>query len=552
VTTSADTDRVPTPRALDRVLRAFPAVAPFRDHRGRTSYTAACPSHDAEDCLEDILTIAEGADGGVQLRCQAGCSADRVAGAVGLSLRDLAPRPGEARTQSSETSADEQPAQAPLLSDDALALMFTEAHRGTLRFTAELGHWHQWTGARWERDITLHVYDRIRQVCRAAVADCTKERVAGQVASAKTVAAVERLARADRAHAATVAEWDAHEWLLNTPGGVLDLRTGDLQPARPDLYLTKCTAVTPGGDAPTWRRFVDWATGGDTDLADFLQRVAGYALTGSTREHALFFLHGTGGNGKSTFLGTLTEILGDYAVTSPVDTFTASNGERHPTELAMLRGARLVQSQETEEGRRWAESKLKALTGGDPIAARFMRGDFFRFRPEFKLIIAGNHRPHLRSVDEAIRRRFHMVPFAQRISDARRDEELPEKLRREWPGILQWAVDGCQWWLEVGLRPPESVRAETEQYLEAEDSFAAWLEETCDVRSTYSATAADLFASWSAWAERAGEHPGSMKRFSQNLQNRGFAPFRSGHGNVRSFRGLTLQLPGLRRVNDVA
>ena len=212
--------------------------------------------------------------------------------------------------------------------------------------------------------------------------------------------------------------------------------------------------------------------------------MTGYCLTGSTREHALFFLHGSGANGKSVFLTTISGVLGEYATTAPIETFTASNQERHPTDLAMLRGARLVAVTETEEGRRWAEAKIKQLTGGDRISARFMRQDFFQFTPGFKFVIAGNHKPSLRSVDEAIRRRLHLVFFAVTIPEDERDPELAEKLKAEWPGILLWAIDGCHLWAEQGLDPPDSVRAATDAYLEAEDAVTTWIDDCCE-RGSY-------------------------------------------------------------------
>ena len=174
--------------------------------------------------------------------------------------------------------------------------------------------------------------------------------------------------------------------------------------------------------------------------------MCGYALTGITREHALFFLYGTGANGKSVFLNTVSGIMADYATTAPIETFIASRDERHPTDIAGLQGARLVTAFETEDGRRWAESKLKALTGGDRVAARFMRQDFFEFVPQFKLLIAGNHKPRLRAVDEAMRRRFNLVPFTVTIPEPERDKDLAEKLRDEWPGILRWMVERCLAW----------------------------------------------------------------------------------------------------------
>ena len=228
------------------------------------------------------------------------------------------------------------------------------------------------------------------------------KKLAPIIGSAKTVAAVERLASADRRIAATVDQWDTDSSLLNTPGGTIDLRTGDMRPHAPGDYITKITAAAPGGECPTWLEFLNRITGGDVELQAFLQRMAGYSLTGDTSEHALFFGYGTGANGKSVFVETLAGLLGDYHRMAPIETFTATIGDQHPTNLAGLRGARLVTAVETEEGRRWAESRIKQLTGGDKVAARFMRQDFFEFTPQFKLIIVGNHKPGLRSVDEAI------------------------------------------------------------------------------------------------------------------------------------------------------
>ena len=242
----------------------------------------------------------------------------------------------------------------------------------------------------------------------------------------------------------------------------------------------KITAVGPRGDCPRFLAFLNRITGGDAALVSYLQRVLGYALTGVTREHALFFAYGTGANGKSVLLSTVAGILGEYHRTAPIETFVASNGDRHPTDLAGLRGARLVTATETEEGRRWAEARIKQLTGGDTVSARFMRQDFFEYRPAFKLVIAGNHKPSLRSVDEAIRRRFHMIPFAVTIPADERDVELVEKLKAEWPGILAWLIEGCLEWQAEGLRPPQAVLEATDAYLSAEDAIAAWIDDRCE------------------------------------------------------------------------
>jgi putative DNA primase/helicase len=229
-----------------------------------------------------------------------------------------------------------------------------------------------------------------------------------------------------------------------------------------------------------------------------------------------------------------------------METFIVSHTDRHPTELAGLRGARLVTAVETEEGRRWAESRIKALTGGDTIAARFMRQDFFEFTPQFKLMIAGNHRPQIRNVDEAIRRRLHLIPFNVTIPPDERDECLSEKLREEWPGILSWAIEGAVEWGMMGLRPPEIVRAATDAYLDAEDALARWIEDCCNIGPTFVATTADLYRSYRDWCERTGEFVLGQKRFSQSLESRRFNRDQIGSKRLRGFRGINVQIEDSR------
>ena len=304
--------------------------------------------------------------------------------------------------------------------------------------------------------------------------------------------------------------------------------------------MTKLTAVGPDGECPTWIEFLDRVTGGNAELIGFLQRVAGYSLTGSTREHALFFAFGSGANGKSVFLNTLLGIMGDYAAVAPMDAFTASAGDRHPTDLAGLRGARLVTSQEIDEGEAWAEARIKALTGGDPISARFMRQDFFTYAPQFKLLIAGNHKPRLRNVDDAIRRRLNLIPFAVTIPPDERDPELFERLKAEWPGILRWMVQGCLNWQRDGLAHPSAVIEATGDYLEMEDTFTTWLDERCKRSPGNFESSADLFTNWKSFAGQAGEDPGNQKRFAERMKSRGFVATRRQSGTVRGFQDVEI------------
>jgi putative DNA primase/helicase len=444
---------------------------------------------------------------------------------------------GDGSTAGAENSGDESvPAQ---FTEDALALEFTIRFGADWSYVAAWGQWLTWSGAQWERETTLRAFDIARLVCRDSAAQCPKPSIKARLSSASTVAAVERLARADRRHAAASDKWDRDPWLLNAPGGVVDLRTGELLAHDRALAMTKMATASPNGDCPTWRQFLATVTAGDAELQAYLRRVIGYGLTGATTEHALFFLYGTGANGKSVFVNVVSTVLGDYATTAPIDMFMATTGERHPTDMAGLRGARLVTAIETEQGRRWAESKLKALTGGDRITARFMRQDFFEFTPQFKLVIAGNHKPAIRNVDEAMRRRLHLIPFTMTIPPSQRDQKLPEKLLAERDGILAWAVDGCRQWQRIGLKPPAAVAAATEEYFEAEDSLGRWLDEKCERGPNLTETSAALFAAWKVWAEANGEFIASVKWLSENLVSRGFQQHRD--HRARGFRGLRLR-----------
>ncbi len=405
-------------------------------------------------------------------------------------------------------------------SDDALALRFVDEHVDDLRYVDLSGKWLVWDGARWRRDDKKQFLTRSREMLRAVADETADAKIKKAVRANKTISAVVTLAKADQRIALVVDDLDRDPWLLNTPGGTVNLLTGERRDHWRSDHITRMTAATPGGECPRWRTFLKKITNDDADLEAFIQRMLGYALTGSTQEQCLFFLYGGGANGKSVLLSTVASVLGDYHTTAPIETFTEQDGSRHPTEIAGLQGARLVTSNETEEGRRWAETKVKQLTGGDRVKARFMRQDFFEFTPQFKLVIAGNHKPALRTVDEAIRRRFRLVPFSVTIPPEQRDKQLGEKLKEESGGILQWIIDGCVSWQRNGLQPPKAVLDATKEYLESEDAMGAWIRECCEIDPNAYTTSSRLFASWSEWANKAGEYVGSMKKFSQKLEGR--------------------------------
>jgi putative DNA primase/helicase len=336
---------------------------------------------------------------------------------------------------------------------------------------------------------------------------------------------------------------------MSMPAATTDLRTGLSRTPRPEDYNTKVTRAgglaLAGTPCSLWMNFLRRVCGGDEELVAFLQRWCGYCLTGITTEQVLVYLYGTGANGKSVFVSTVAGILGDYAAVAPMEMLLASKNERHPTELAKLMGVRLVTAHEVAGGRRWDEDKIKLLTGGDKLTARFMRQDFFEFTPKFKLMIFGNHKPTLRNVDEAIKRRFLLVPFTVTIPEAERDPDLVEKLKPEWPAILRWMINGCLEWQRLGhLGIPAKVRDASNEYFADQDSIGQWIEEalSCHDDRAFTRTA-DLFTAWREWCTLRNLTAGSVKGFSQALADRGLAKKRD---NVAKwgFKGVTFRHGG--------
>ncbi len=427
-------------------------------------------------------------------------------------------------------------------SEDSVAIAFCREYEGKLVFNHDAGSWLEWLGFRWQLDRTARAFHYTREVSRAA---SRRENTSVRMSMGRRAfaAGVEQFARTDPKFARTAMDFDGNPNLLGTPAGTVDLMTGDLRSADPTEGISRATAVGPSvdEDCPGWKRFLGEATGGDVELIRFLQQWSGYCLTGHTREHGLVFMWGPGGNGKSVFLNTVSSILGDYAVASAMETFEAARSSRHSTDLAMLNGARLVTASETEEGREWAEARIKHMTGGDPITARFMRQDNFTFVPQFKLTLVGNHKPAIRSLDDAIRRRFMIVPFTRAPSAP--DRELFDKLHHEYPGILRWMINGSLDWTQNGLIRPSQVAKETEAYFAEQDVFGHWLNESCDVamgNDARSATVEHLYRSWCQFAQAAGEKPGSAKAFHARMRQRGFEPHRN--AVARSFRFISLRV----------
>jgi P4 family phage/plasmid primase-like protien len=434
------------------------------------------------------------------------------------------PGPLDDEPTSPEAGANEPDADAsPMFSEDYLALSFAMQWAHLLRYVALLKRWWRWMGDVWNQDTTLETENRVRALCREAANTCAEDELAYKLVSEKTIAAVERLTRTDRRYAATIEQWDADIWLLNTPAGVFDPHTGRVRAHRKRDYMTKITRVAPQqGACPTFMKFLADifrrpvesddptadATEPDWEIIKFVRRYFGSALTGCMKDQKLLFCYGTGNNGKTTLLQTIFRVMGSYAVHAPIETFLESPSDRHLTEMARLRGARLVIASEIPLGRHWNESRIKDITGGEPVTANFMRRDHTTSIPQCKLAFGGNHKPGLRSNDIATKRRWQMLPFTTTIPRARVNDKLLEDLEKKDPQILQWLIEGCNDWMSNGLQTPERVVAATNAYLIDADAVSRWLVDCCELAGKGECTTTQaLFESWKTWVSRATNRP---------------------------------------------
>jgi putative DNA primase/helicase len=390
----------------------------------------------------------------------------------------------------------------------------------------------------WEVDEIGQTFRDAQEICKAAGGRTFE--------TLKKVKAVEELARNAPGVGVTTDIFDRSPYVLGTPAGHVDLHTGRPMAPDPSLYITMSTSVAPDESCaiPMWTAFLNQVTCGDAGVIRVLQQWCGYSLTGDTSEQKLAFVYGAGGNGKGVLMRTIADILGTYAHRAKPVTF--ATGERHPTEIAAMRGKRFVYCSETERGQTWAAGLIKDITGGDKLRARFMRQDEFEFQPEFKLIVSGNDEPQIESVDQAMRRRFFVIPFDRQFEGSNQDPHLGEKLRREWPGILWWMIQGCLDWQQHGLVLPERVRTATERYFERQDVFTQWLEEHAVRGVGLQELNTRVFQSWEKFAKACGEPPGTNKTFSATLNKvaglSGPHPTHIGGKSCRAYRGLRVVL----------
>jgi P4 family phage/plasmid primase-like protien len=423
--------------------------------------------------------------------------------------------------------------------------------RPDLKYVDAWGTWLSYAGGVWKREKTLFAFDLVGELCQEVIRrNQVTPAQASTLRKATTRKGIETIAKADRRLAGVTDQWDRHDWLLNTPAGVIDLKSGTIVDHRPDLYLTHQTSVAPEGDCPTFQQFLFDVCKGDTALVDYHQRLAGYCLTGLTYEQVLLFFYGGGRNGKGTLLDTYKFIMSGYYTAAASETFTASHNDRHKSELAVLMGSRLVTSSEIEQGKSWNDKRIKELTGQDTITANFMRCDPFTFVPNFKLIISSNNKPRFNNVDPAIRARMQLVPFLQDFEAlGTKDPHMRAKLQAEAGGVLSWMVEGCSAWQRHGLQPPAIVKDATKEYLDSEDLEALWLEDCCVREWNREELLSTLFTSWVGYAETRHGRTKRDRDLADRLEREGFSKRKTMNGVA--IQGLRLKTTSERPSTNI-
>lgn len=437
------------------------------------------------------------------------------------------------------------------LTDLGNAERLVQMHGHNLRYCHPWNRWFGWDRVRWREDDTGAVIrlakSTVRSIYREA-ADTDDDAVRKDLAkharaseARSRIDAMIDLASSETGIPVLPDELDTDHWLLNVQNGTVDLRTGELRGHQREDLITRVLPVEydPEASAPAFLSFLERIFAGNLELIAFVRRVAGYILTGDTSEQCIFIFHGTGANGKSTLIKILIDLLGEYASQTSTDTLLAKRNDTVPNDIAALRGARLVAATETEDGRRLAESLVKQLTGGDRIAARFMRAEWFEFVPTFKIIMATNHKPVIRGTDHAIWRRIRLVPFDVTIPDDQQDRRLPEKLQEELPGILAWAVQGCLEWQREGLGVPDVVVQATNEYRSDMDVLGGWINDRCVISPEMATPAKELYASYTSWCDENGEHAMAQQALGRRLKERGFEQVKTKH--ARMWQGLGLK-----------
>lgn len=395
--------------------------------------------------------------------------------------------------------------------EQSALLLFVQQNKDRLRYNHDIKRWFIWGEHYWREDRKQRVFASVLELCRGLA-------LTGQSRKIRFASSVELAARAAPELSTENKDWDADPWLLGTPGGMVDLVSGNLRPGLPADMISKIVAVAPAptADCPRWLKFLDEALDHKADNIRFLQRFFGYALTGSTREESLLFIAGKPGTGKGTATKTLVSILRDYARPVPSVMFTDTGWRALEYYRAQLLNTRLVLASEPEKGATWNDAFVNEMTGGDKITGRHPTGQPFDFEGTFKLVYQGEQVPDVKSIATGLRRRIKIVPFES--SPAEPDPNLKDALKAEWRGILRWMIDGCLEWQRIGLKAPEDVTNAVDDYFSMQDRMARWIDDCCERWPDARTKPSVLRTSFNGWADRNGEERLTFSGFHQALK----------------------------------
>ena len=403
-----------------------------------------------------------------------------------------------------------------------------------------LGQWLIWDKSRWKFDATRHILkiidglvNHFLQLAYRATAPDERTRYLDLAQKCGAQARQKSIAEMLKPQLpVTVDQLDQQHTLLNVMNGTVDLTTGEILSHSGGHLITKQANASyqPDSDCSRWHTFLNEIMDGNTELIQFLQRAIGYSLFGLVTEHYLFVLHGTGRNGKSTFLDVLMGILGDYAMPSAPDLLMQKRNDTHPTELAELRGMRLVCCIETEQNRSLRESLIKRLTGGDAVKARYLHQDFFSFKPTHTLFLATNRVPEVRGTDTRIWSRLRLIPFEVSF-EGREDRELKNTLVAEADGILSWVVQGAVEWYRHGLTFPDAIIQASQGWREDADLLGRFIDEKCITAELFEVKSSALYGVYKNYCEEVGERSDSANKFAMQMEEKGFEKKKRKDGN---------------------
>ncbi|MEM3415507.1 MAG: phage/plasmid primase, P4 family [Thermoproteota archaeon] len=428
---------------------------------------------------------------------------------------------------------------------------FVKTYRGKLLHCEDWGCWLIYKNGRWIRDninetqalakkIVLSYY----QIASQIADDRERNRLVKHALKSSTQRGINAMIELSKSELAVRPEdFDRELYIVNLKNGTLNLKTLEFWEHKPEDLLTRQMNVEykPLAQCPRWLEFLNKIFQNNQNLINFIQKALGYSLSGDTGEDCLFILYGTGQNGKTTFLKTISEIWGDYAVDTPTETLLLKDRDNVPNDIARLRGSRLVTSSESQEGRRFNEILIKKLTGRDRITARFLRQEFFEFDPTFKIWIATNHKPVVRENSKAFWRRIRLIPFTVQIPDSEVIPNFEKILLEEKEGIFNWILQGYKKWEKERLGIPEEIKTATEEYRDEMDILADFISSMCIEHPEAKAPTKDLYTAYCKWCEENKEEAISIRAFGRRLEERGYKSIRTGKNRERGWQGIALR-----------